>query len=180
MFGRSFSWTPRHSQQAAGLLFFAALVLVALTVLGMEARADDGKSVSTSTAPSPAMLQVARSPSSAGHHEEAGNAAGPATFDMARPQDESQPVSQGLNLNLDMSLDRTGELQETVDDGERDTARTARIASCYDASLGRYRSEARGTAFADPLSRTTELDTAMTRFTAERASRRQFDACTRY
>ena len=180
MFDRSFKGTPRHSEQTAGLLYFAALVLLALTVLGMEARADDGPSVSTSAAPSHAMLQVALSPSSAGQHEETGKVAGPATFDMPRPQDESQPISQGLNLDLDMSLDRTGELRETVDDGNQDAARTARIASCYDASVGRYHSEARGTAFADPLSRTTELDKAMTRFTAERASRRQFDACARY
>ena len=180
MFDRSFSWAPRYSEQAASLPFFAALVLVALTVLAMEARADDGPSVSSAAAPSPAMLQVARSAPTVGQYEEADSVAGLATFGMAPPNDEFQPVSQGLNLDLDMSLDRTGELRETVDDGEQDAARTARIASCYDASVGRYHSEARGTAFADPLSRTTELDKAMTRFTAERASRRQFDACARY
>ena len=180
MFYRSFSWTPRHSEQAAGLLFFAALVLVALTVLGMEARADEGQSVSSPTAPGPAMLQVARSPSSLGQHEEAGNVTGLATFNVAPPKDEFQPVSQGLNLNLDISLERIGELQETVDDGEQNAARTARIASCYDASVGRYHSEEGGTAFANPLSKTSDLDAAMTHFTAQRDSRRQFNTCARY
>ncbi len=176
MFDRPFKGTARHSEQAASLLLFAALVLLALTVLGLEARADDGQSVSTTTAQSPASLQVARSPSSLGRHEDSGLA----TFDVLRPRDEIQPASQGLNLNLDSSLERSGELQETVDDGEQNAARTARIASCYDASVGRYRSEERGTAFANPLSKTSDLGAAMTHFTAQRASRRQFDTCARY
>ena len=180
MFDRPFKGTARHSEQAASLLLFAALVLLALTVLGLEARADDGQSVSTTTAQSPASLQVARSPSSLGHHEDAANVSGLATIDVVRPQDEIQPASQGLNLNLDSSLERSGELQETVDDGEQNAARTARIASCYDASVGRYRSEERGTAFANPLSKTSDLGAAMTHFTAQRASRRQFDTCARY
>ncbi len=180
MFDRSFRGTPRHSGRAASLLFFAALVLLALTVLGIDARADDGQSVSTPAVPSPASLQVARSDSSMEHQAYTSGLSGPATFDEAGPHDETQPVSQGLNLNLDMSLDRTGELRETTDDGEQDTARTARIASCYDASVGRYHSEERGPAFSNPLTRTADLDAAMIRFTAQRDSRRQFDACASY
>ena len=59
--------------------------------------------------------------------------------------------------------------------GEAARARGHLLRATHDAVM-----VGRGTAFADPLSRTTELDAAMTRFTAERASRRQFDACARY
>ena len=178
MFDRSFSWTSRHSEQATSLPFFGALVLLALAVLGMEARAEDGRSVSSSAAPSVASLQVARAPSSVEEHQEVGSVAGLATFDVARPQDEVEPVSPGLNL--DISLERIGERDETLDGTQQNSARTARIASCYEASVGRYHSEERGTAFANPLSRTTELDAAMIHFTAQRASRRQFNTCSRF
>jgi hypothetical protein len=177
MFDQSFSWTPRHSEQATSLPLFGALVLLALTVLGMEARADDGQSVSTSAASSPALRQVARSPSSVTQHEEAGNVSGLATFDVARSQNDIQPVSQGLDL--DISLEQIGGLHETVDDIKQNSARVARIASCYEASVGRYHSEERG-AFTNTLSKSTEFDAAMTDFTAQRASRLQFDSCSRF
>jgi len=184
MFDRSVSQKSRHPVKATSLPFFAALVLLALTVLGMEARADDGQAVPTAASANLALLQMARSPSSVEHHEEAASVSGPSSFDLASPQDEFQdefqPVTQGLNLNLDISLEPIGELDETVDDGEQNAARTARIASCYDASLGRYQSAEQDTDFANPLSRTSELETAMTHFTAKRASRRQFDTCSRY
>ncbi len=91
-------------------------------------------------------------------------------------------MSQGLNLDLslDFSLERIGDLDRTVDHNEQDRARTARIASCYDSSVGRYHSEERRVTFTNPLSRTGDLDAAMNRFTAQRDSRRQFDTCSRY
>jgi len=178
MLDRSFSWTPRHLQQATSLPFFVALVFLALTVLGMEARAEGEPPVWTSSAPSEALLQVARSPSSAIQYEEASKAPGLAGFDAASLPDENQPVSPGLNL--DISFEQTGNLEETVADNEDNSARVARIASCYEASVGRYQSEEREVAFTNPLSRTTELDTAMSHFTAQKASRRQFDTCSRF
>ena len=179
MFDRSYSWTPRYSERATSLLSFGALVLLALAVLGMEARAEDGQSVASSTDPSPAMLQVARAPSSATHHEEAANVPGLAGFDAPSLQDEIQPLSHGL----DLSLEQIGRVHDTDDDNEQNAARVARIASCYEASLGRYHSEERG-AFTNSLSDSTNFDTnldvAMTHFTALKASRRQFDSCSRF
>jgi len=104
MFDRSFSGTSRQPVKTTSFPFFAALVLLALTVLGMEARADDGQSVPTTAAPSPALLQVARSPSSGGHHEDAASVSDLDTFYVVRPQDEFQPVSQGPSFHLDISL----------------------------------------------------------------------------
>ena len=104
MFDRSVNGKSRHPVPTISLRFFGALVLLALAVLGMEARADDGQSVSTSAAPSPALLQVARSPSSVGHHEDAASVSDLDTFYVARPQDEFQTVSQGVNFHLDISL----------------------------------------------------------------------------
>jgi len=177
MFDRSASWTLRHSVQANRLLFLGILVLLGLTVPGTEAHADDDRSISTSSASSGVLLQVARSPSSVTHHEQAANLSAPAIFDLTPSQDDIEPVSQGLNL--DISLEQTGELHEMVDDSEQNSARVARIASCYEASVGRYHSEGRG-AFTSPLSRTAELDAPMTHFTAQTASQRQFDTCSRY
>ncbi len=181
MFDRTLSWTPKHSAQVTGLPFLGVLVLLALTASGMEARADDEQSVSSLAAQPPATLQVARSPSSVEYQEETASVSYLTNFDAARPLDEMQPVSPGLNL--DISFEQAGDLEETIDDKQQNSARVARIASCYEASVGRYhseeRSEERGAAFTNPLSRTTELDTAMTRFTAQRASRRQFDTCSR-
>jgi hypothetical protein len=93
----------------------------------MEARAGDEQSISADSASSVALLQVARSPSSAAQQEEVGNVSDLAQFDVASPRDGSQPISQGLDL--DISLEQIGGLYETVDDNERNSARVARIAS---------------------------------------------------
>jgi hypothetical protein len=98
-----------------------------------------------------------------------------AQFDVASPRDGSQPISQGL----DISLGQIGGLYGTVDDSEQNSARVARITSCYQASVGRYHSEERG-AFANILSESTRFDAALTYFTAERDSRLQFDSCSRF
>ncbi len=177
MFDRSFSWTLRHSVPANCLPFFGVLILLALTVSGMEARADDDLSISTLSGSSVALLLVARSPSSVAQHEEGGNVLGLAKFDVTSPQDGIQPVSQGLDLGI--SLEQIGGLYETVDNNEQNSARTARIASCYEASVGRYHSEERG-AFTNTLSESTKFDAVMTHFTAQRASRLQFDSCLRF
>jgi len=175
MFDRSFSWTLRHSAQATHLPILGVLILLALAVSGMEARAGDEQSISADSASSVALLQLARSPSSAAQHEEAGNVSGLAKFDAASSQDGSQPISQGL----DISLGRIGGLYETVDDNEQNAARIARIASCYQASVGRYHSEESG-AFTNSLSESARFDAAMTHFTARRDSRLQFDSCSRF
>jgi hypothetical protein len=141
----------------------------------MEARAGDDRSISAISASSVASIQVARSSSSAAQHEEAGNVSGLAKFDAASSQDGSQPISQGL----DISLGRIGGLYGTVDDSEQNSARVARITSCYQASVGRYHSEERG-AFANTLSESARFDAAMTHFTARRDSRLQFDTCSRF
>jgi hypothetical protein len=143
----------------------------------MEARADDNQSISTFSASSGALIQVARSPSSVAQHEEAGNVSGLTQFDLASSQDGVQPISQGLDLNI--SLEQIGELYETVDDNEQNFARVARITSCYQASVGRYHSEERG-AFTNSLSEFAKFDAAMTHFTALRDSRLQFETCSRF
>jgi hypothetical protein len=97
--------------------------------------------------------------------------------DVASWQDGNQPTSQ--RLKLDISLKQIAEFYETVDDNEQSSTRVARIASCYDASIGRYHSEKRG-AFTNTLSDFGVFDTAMTHFTALRDSRRQFDSCSRF
>ncbi len=176
MFDRSFSWTLRHSVQATHLPFLGILILLALAVSGMEARAGDDQSISTFSASSVALIQVARSPSSVTQHEEAGDVLGLAQDDVASWWDGSQPISQ--SLDLDISLEQIGGLYETVDDNERNSARVSRIASCYEASVGRYHSEERG-AFTNTLSESARFDAAMTHFTALRDSRLQFDSCSR-
>jgi len=179
MFNRSFGRTPRHSVQATHLPFLGILVLLALAVSGMEARADDGQLISTSTlsASSAAALQVARAPSSVAVHEEAGDVIGLAQDDLVSFQVGSQTTSQGLDL--DISLEQIGGLYEMVDDNEQNSARIAHISSCHQASVGRYHSEERG-AFTNTLSEPTKFDAALTHFAAQRDSRLQFDSCSRF
>ena len=126
---------------------------------------------------SAALIQVARSPSTAAQHEEARNVSDLAKFDVASSQDGSQHVSQGLDL--DISLEQIGGLYEMIDDNERNSVRIARIASCHQASVGRYDSEELG-AFTNTLSEPTKFDAAMTHFTALRDSRLQFETCSRF
>ena len=177
MFDRSFSWTLRHSVQANRLPFLGILILLALAVSGMEARADDDQSISTFSASSVALIQVARSPSSAAQHEEARNVSDLTKFDVASSQDGSQPVSQVLDL--DISFEQIGGLYEMVDDNEQNSARIARISSCHQASVGRYYSEELGI-FTNTLSEPTKFDAALTHFAAQRDSRLQFDSCSRF
>ncbi len=177
MLDRSFNWTLRHSAKANRLPFLGALILLALAVSGMEARAGDDQSISAISASSVASIQVARSPSSAAQYEEAGNVSDLAKLDMASWQDGSQPVSQGLDL--DISLEQIGGLYEMIDDNEQNSVRIARIASCHQASVGRYHSEELG-AFTNTLSEPTKFEAALTHFTAQRDSRLQFDSCSRF
>ncbi len=177
MLNRSFSWTPRHSVQATRLPILGVLVLLALAVSGIEARADDGQPISTLSASSVALLQVARGPSSVAQHEEAGEVSGLAQDYVTIWQDGNQPLSQGLDL--DIPLEQIGGFYETVDDNEENSVRVARVASCYKASVGRYHSEERG-AFTNTLSEFAKFDAAMTHFTALRDSRLQFETCLRF
>ena len=177
MFDRSFRWTPRHSVQANRLAFLGILILLALAVSGMDARAGDDQSISTFSASSVALIQVARSPSPAAQHEEARNVSDLAKFDVASSQDGSQPVSQVLDLGI--SFEQIGGLYEMVDDNEQNSARIALISSCHQASVGRYYSEELGI-FTNTLSEPTKFDAALTHFAAQRDSRLQFDSCSRF
>jgi hypothetical protein len=143
----------------------------------MEARAGDDQSISAISASSVALIQVARSPSSVAQHEEAGDVLGLAQDDVASWWDGSQPISQ--SLDLDISLEQIGGFYETVDNNDQNPARVARIASCHEASVGRYQSEERR-AFTNTLSESGSFDFAMTHFAALRDSRLQFETCSRF
>ncbi len=177
MFNRSFSWTPRHSVRATRLAILGIFVLLALAASGIEARADDGQPISTLSASSVPLLQVARAPSSVAQHEEAGDVLGLAQDYVTIWQDGNQPTSQSLDLYI--SFEQIGGFNETVDYHEQNSVRVARIASCYKASVGRYHSEERG-AFTNSLSEFAKFDVAMTHFTALRDSRLQFETCSRF
>jgi hypothetical protein len=120
---------------------------------------------------------VARAPSSAAQHEETGDVLGLAQDYVTIWQGGNQPTSQ--SLDLDMSFEQIGGFNETVDDNEQNSVRVARIASCYETSVGRYHSEERG-AFTNALSEFAKFDAAMTHFTARRDSRLQFETCSRF
>ena len=96
---------------------------------------------------------------------EARKALGLVQDDVASWQDGNQPTSQ----SLDLSLEQIGGFYETVDDNQQNSAQVARIASCYETSIGRYHSEERG-AFTNTLSEFAKFDAAMTHFTALRDS----------
>ena len=96
--------------------------------------------------------------------------------DVTSWQDGNQPAPQSLDLNI--SREQIGGVYETVDDDEQNSARRARIASCYEASIGRYHSEERG-AFTNTLSEFSKFEAAMTPFNAQRDSRLQFESCSR-
>jgi hypothetical protein len=108
---------------------------------------------------------------------EAKKASGLVQDDVPSWQDGDQPTSQ--RLNLDISPVQIGQSYETIDDNEQNSARVARITSCYQASVGRYHSEERG-AITNNFSESARFDSAMTHFTARRDSRRQFDSCSRF
>ncbi len=97
--------------------------------------------------------------------------------DVASWQYGDQTTSQ--RLKLDISPEQIDRSYETVDDNEQNSARVARITSCYQASVGRYQSEERG-AITNTFSESARFDSAMTHFTARRDSRRQFDSCSRF
>ncbi len=97
--------------------------------------------------------------------------------DAASRQHGDQLNSQGLNL--DISPEQIDKSYETIDDNEQNSARVARITSCYQASVGRYQSEERG-AITNDFSESAKFDSAMTHFTARRDSRQQFDSCSRF
>ncbi len=177
MLDRSFSWTLRHSVPATHLPFLGVLILLALAVSGMEARADDDQSISTLSASSVTLIQVARSPSSVAQYEDAGDVIGLAQDYVTILQDANQPISQGLDL--DISLEQIGGLYEMVDHNEQNSARIARIASCHQASVGRYYSEEIG-AFTNTLSEPSKFDAALTYINAQRVSRLQFESCSRF
>ena len=97
--------------------------------------------------------------------------------DAASRQHGDQLNSQGLSM--DISPEQIDRSYETVDDNEQNSARVARITSCYQASVGRYQSEERG-AITNTFSESARFDSAMTHFTARRDSWRQFDSCSRF
>ena len=179
MCDRCFTRSPGHAEQATHFFFLGCLILLAVAVSGMEARADDSQLISTSTssASSPAVLLAARTPSSVTVDEKTSDVRGLAQDSLVSLQVGTQTTSQGLDLNI--SLEQVGGLYETVDDDEQNSTRIAHIASCHQASVGRYYSEELG-AFTNALSEPTRFDAAMTHFTAQRDSRIQFDSCSSF
>ena len=162
--------------QATHLFYLGCLILLAVAVSGMEVRADDGRLISASTlsASSPAALQVARTPSSVAVDEETSDVRGLAQDSLVSFQVGTQTTARRLDLNV--PLEQVGALNDLVDEISQNSARFARIASCHQASVGRYHSEERG-AFANALSEPTRFDAAMIHFIARRKSRIQFDSC---
>ena len=176
---RRFTRPLGRAVQAAQFFRLGCLIVLAVAVSGMGARADDGQPFSTSgwSATSPGMLQVARTPSAVAVDEETSDAGGTAQDGQVGSEVGAETTAQPLDLGV--SLERVGALDDLVDENVWQAARVARIASCHQASLGRYHSEEHR-AFANALPASSRFDAAMTHFIAQRESRIQFDSCSSY
>lgn len=179
MCDRCFHKSLDHAEQAADLFLLGCLIVLAVAVSGMGARADDRQLIPTSalSASDPGMLQVARTPSPVAVDEETSDAGGLAQDSLISFQVGTQITAQRLDLNV--SLKQAAAPNSLVDESARNADRIARIASCHQASEGRYHSEEHR-AFANALSASSRFDTAMTHFIARRQSRIQFDSCSSY
>ena len=164
-------------QMSRFAIVLGVLVLLLIAVSGMEAGADEGQAISTGSTSNVASLQVARVPSSDAEAKEAGDVFGPAQDYVASWRDGNQLTSQ--SLDLDTSFEQIGGFYQSVDDNERNSTRVARIASCYEASVGRYNSEVRG-AFANNFSASGKFDAAVTHFYAQAVSQQQFGSCSKF
>lgn len=145
-------------QASRFVIVIGTLVLLVLSISGMEAGADEGRAISTvstsnvaslqvarATPPvaqhddgqtnlalstlSVEWLQVARSPSSVTQNGQAGDVSGLSQDYLVSWQDGSQPTSR--SFDLDTSLKRIGGHYQTVDGNERNSTRVARIAAVH-------------------------------------------------
>jgi hypothetical protein len=164
-------------QMSRFAIVLGVLVLLLIAVSGMEAGADEGQAISTGSASNVASLQVARVPSSDAEAKEAGDVFGPAQVYAASWQGEYQAGSQSLDLGT--SFGQIGGFYATVDESEQNSTRFARVASCYEATVGRYNSEVRG-AFANNFSASGKFDAAVTHFYAQAISQQQFGSCSKF
>ncbi len=144
----------RQTSQASQLPFLAALVVLVVAIMGFEARAQEASQ------PASQDLQLAAVPGAGETQEESGDWVDYDQSGLAL----GAPVAEGQGLVL------------TLDAG--DHVRVARIASCREASLARYESETRY-APEGPASSLSGFHSSITRYSAEKASQRQFDSCTR-
>ncbi len=140
----------RQTSQVSQLPFLAALVVLVVAIMGFEARAQEASQ----------DLQIAAVPGAIETQEENGNWIDYDQSGLAL----GAPVGEGQGLVL--SIDAS------------DHVRVARIASCREASLARYESETRY-APEGPASSLSGFHSSITRYSAEKASQRQFDSCTR-
>ncbi len=167
-----------HSVRASRIaIYLGVLVLLLIAVSGMEAGADEGQAISTGSASNVTLLQVARVPSSDAEAKEAGDVFGRAQDYAASWQGEYQAGSQSLDLGT--SFGQIGGFYAPVDESEQNSTRVARVASCYEASVGRYNSEVRG-AFTNNFSASGKFDAAMNHFNARRVSQQQFGSCSKF
>ena len=139
-----------QSSLTSDLPFLAALVILVVTLVGFEARAQEAAQ----------DQQVAAVPAAVETQEETGDWVDYDQSGLAL----GAPIAegQGLVLTLDAS----------------DHVRVARIASCREASLARYESETRNAPESQAAS-LSGFHASMTRYGAEKASQQQFDSCTR-
>ena len=97
----------------------------------------------------------------------------------ARATDEhsvSAISASSFALDLSIPIEPSGESSAAVEKEAPRSARVTRIASCHQASVGRYYSEERG-AFSNALAEASEFEAAVVHFVARRESRTQFDSC---
>ncbi len=167
-----------HSAQASRFaIVLGVILLLIIAVSGMEASADDKQAISSSSPSNSEMLQVARAPASSIEHLEAIDLFGPDQDYAASRQGENRPTTRILGLGTPFG--QTGVSYLTADGNDRNGAPVARVASCHDASVGRYHGELRG-AFANNFAASDKLDSAVTHFYAQRASKQQFGSCSSF
>ncbi len=148
-----FEWA-RQTSQVSQLPFLAALVVLVVAIMSFEARAQEASQEISQD------LQIAAVPGAIETQEESGNWIDYDQSGLAL----GAPVAEGQGLVL--SIDAS------------DHVRVARIASCREASLARYESETRN-APEGPASSLSGFHSSINRYSAELASQRQFDSCTR-
>ena len=152
MFKRTSSEATETSAQPSRLPFLAALVILALTVIGFEAYAQEKQ---FAVAPNPEVQSDAQS--------ETGDWV---DFDQSGlgGLDFGAPIQPGQSLKI--SLEKA------------DQARIARIESCRENSLARYKSETRS-ALDGRASSLADYHNSVADHYAQKNSRRQFVTCAR-
>ncbi len=152
MFKRTSNYATETSAQPSRLPFLAALIVLTIAVVGLEAKAQDQQ---FAVAPNPEVQSDAQT--------ETGNWV---DFDQSSlgGLDFGAPIQPGQSLKLSLE--------------ETDHERVARIESCRENSLARYESETRS-APEGRNSMLTDYHNSVTDHYAQKSSRQQFVACAR-